>query len=424
MFKRWLLCLMALLMLLSSAMADAPFRVMVDGEWLEEDLLSKMEEAGLIKLLEAENVVSEIEHAFATKNGEIDIFVFPADGGLDAVKKNGYYARLNGAKRLMKQLSDFYPTVQRALTAENGDLAAWVLGAQVMGMTLNQTTVLEDNDLLPPTTFGELLNCCQAILQADKLPAGMTLFSNHAYTRASLLELYMDQYIRASQLDGGMVNFNTPDFVAMAERISSELPDHDPAFDKGTPDRAVFSYPVGFPLIDKDMLAMPQVLPGKAGLVDVYLSVAVVNPYSKRRKAAIDYMNRSFWGSRIPSYIYDQSLDQGLRNMKASINIEDLDEHIAMLQALEERTDDQEEELEKLLALYDTGWMISPDDVAAYQGLSDGISILDGSAVCYDDALRTVASQYLSGAFDAEGFARACQEHIDMIYQENGIEIN
>lgn len=424
MVKRLLLCLMALVMLMASARAEAPLRVMVNGGWSDENLLGKMEEAGLVGLMEAENVVSEMEKAVAARDGEIDIFVFPADQGLYTVKQKGYYAPLNGAKRLTRQLSDFYPAVQRALTTGDGTLAAWVVGASVMGMTRYQTTVLEDNGLTPPTTFGELLDCCQAILKAEALPAGMALLSDHPYTREAILDLYMDQYIRASQLEGGMVNFDTPDFIAMAERISAEMPDRDPAFDHRTPTRAVFNYPVGFDLIDEDMLAMPQVLPGKAGLIDVYLSVAVVNPYSRRVNAAINFMNDSFVGYRIPSYIYDASLDQGLRAKNVPYSPEDMEVEIAALEALEKRTADQEEELQELLALYDTCFIISPDDVAAYHALADGISVFDGSPVCYDDDLRLAAQRYLNGVTDAAGFARECQAHITMIYEENGIPMN
>lgn len=424
MFKRVLLGLMALMLLAASARAEAPFRVMVNGGWLDESLLEYEEDAGMVELVEAEDVFAELEKACLAQNGEIDIFVFPADQGLYAVKKNGYFAPLNGGKQLRQDFGGFYPEVQRVLITEDGELAAWVMGAGVMGMTIYQTSVLEDNGLTPPTTFAELLDCCQAILEANALPEGMGLLSNHAYTREAVLNLYMDQYIRASQMEGGTVDFNTPDFIAMAERISAELPDHDPAFDRGTPEQAVFNYPVGFDLIDKDMLAMPRVLPDRAGLIDVRLSVAVVNPYSKRKNAAISFVNRAYVGYRIPSYIYDASLDQGTRAKNVDVRVEDLEKEIAALEALEERTAEQESQLREMLALYDTCFMVSPDDVAAYHALADGISVADGSPVRYDDDLRAAVMRYLSGETDAAGFAKACQDHITMIYEENGTSIN
>ena len=420
MFKRMLLCLMALVTLIASARAETPLRVMVNGGWMEMELLGSLP----VELTETDDVVAEIANAFATRNDEIDIFVFPADQGLDLVKRKGYYAPLNGGKRLMQWLGGFYPEIQRVLTTDDGELAAWVMGASVLGMTVHQTSVLEDNGLTPPTTFGEMLDCCQAILAADALPAGMALLSNNPYTRESVLELYMDQYIRASRVGGGAVNFDTPEFVAMVERISTELPDHDSAFDRGTPSRAVFNYPVGFTMIDKDMLAVPQVLPDQAGLIDVHLSVAVVNPYSKRVKAAVDLLNLHIAGYRIPSYIYDASLDMGLRAKNVDVRVEDLEKEIAALEALEERTADQQEKLDEMLALYDACFIVSPDDVAAYHALSDGISVFDGSPVCYDSFLRQAAGRYLHGELTAEGFARECQNHIAMIYEENGIPMN
>ena len=424
MFKRMLPCLMALVMLLSCARAETTLRVMVNSGWLEESLLGRMDQ---IELIEAGDVVSEIANAFATQNDQIDFFVFPTEQGLYTVKKHGFYEPLSGNKRLMTRLGDFYPAVQRALITDDGELAAWVLGAGVMGMTLYQTTVLEDNGLTPPKTFGDMLDCCQAILAADALPMDTSLLSDCAYTREAVLDLYMDQYIRASQLEGGIVNFSTPDFVAMVERISAELPDHDPAFDNGTPDRAVFNYPVGFTTIDKDMMAMPQVLPEKAGLVDTYLSVAVVNPYSKHKKQAIKFLGDYMVAYRMPTYIFDASLDQPARGRDVFNAVGETDKAIAKLEALEELTPDQRDELADLRALLEiqmNGWTVSPEDIAAYAALSGGLSIPEASPICYDNALQTAAKRYLSGVFDAEGFAKECQNHIAMIYEENGIPMN
>ena len=424
MFKRMLLCLMALVTLASSAMAETPLRVMVNGGWLDESLLTNLQKEGMVELIDGEDVVAELASAVSAQDGQIDVFVFPADQGLAEVKQKRYYTPLNGGKRLTQGLGGFYPEVRRALTTEDGELAAWVIGAGVLGMTRYQTTVLEDNGLTPPTTFDELLDCCQAILAANALPKGVALMSDCPYTRESVLGLYMDQYIRASRVGGGTVNFSAPAFLATVERIRAELPDHDPAFDEGTPERAVFSYPVGFDLIDKDMLAMPQVLPDKPGLIDVHLSVAVVNPYSKRKNAAISLLNRCMTGYRVPSYIYDESLDQGLRAKNVSLSAEDLEEEIAALEAMEELSADQQEALRELLAQYDACFLVSPDDVAAYHALAGGMSIDDGSPIRLDDDLRAAAGRFLEGVLDAEAFARACQEHIAAVCEKNGIPVN
>ena len=423
MFKRVLLGLMALMLLAASARAETPLRVMIDGGWADMELMQSLP----IELVETDDIVAEIANAFMIRNDQIDIFVFPAERGLYTVKKHGYYTSLSGSKRLMERVKDFYPAVQRALTNDEGELIAWVLGAGVMGMTLYQTSVLEDNGLTPPTTFAELLDCCQAILEADALPLDTSLLSDCPYTRQAVLDLYMDQYIRASQLEGGTVDFTSPDFAAMVERISAELPDRDPAFDNGTPDMAVFNYPVGFTEIDKDMLAMPQVLPDKAGLIDTYLSVAVVNPYSRRKKDAINFLDHQFVGRRMTTYIYDATLDEPAIDRQLAADRSETEEAIAALEALDVLTADQRDELADLRArmtMLEASWTVSPESIAAYAALSGGMSIPEASPVCYDSALQTAAKRYLSGAYDAAGFAKACQDHITMIYEENGTSIN
>lgn len=422
MVKKLLLCLMCLTLVMPSAMAERKgLRIIVDRAWEGVDMLAGWPDT----LEETDDILNEMATVFASRNNQVDMFIFPAEKALYAVKKHGYYASLNISRKLKDKKRDLYPAFRQALTAENGDLVGWVVDAQVMGMTVNQE-VLEEAGLQSPETFGELLDCCQAIMDKGLLPANASMFGKNAYTRQGMLDVYMDQYIRASQLGGGTVNFLEGTFAAMAQRISAELPESDPAYGNGLVTRSVFNYPAGFDYISEDVLPMPQVLSGKAGLLDVHPVIAVVNPYSRNKRNAVAWVE-AFAGYRVASYVFDASISEPAKAKDWRHMSHDLDEAITALEAIKDPTREQQEELELLRERFkalDDYWSISREDIAAYKAASDGLSILEASPVTYDEALRTASQRFLNGAFDAEGFAKACQDHIDMIYQENGIAIH
>lgn len=384
--------------------------------------------------VESEDVFCEMATAFAMRNDQIDLFIFRADKGLYSVKKHGYYVPLNSSKALMEKLGDFYPAVQRALTNDNGDLVGWPMGGTLFGMELSFESRLEQAGVTFPTTFDELLDCGLAILEADVLPTGVSILGDYPFTKSSVLDLYMDQHIRTSQLEGGIVRFNDPGFIAMAERIKRELPDVDPVFEGSLPYDGVFFYPMGFDAISSWMLPMPQVLPDKAGLVDMYLSVAVVNPYSARREETIAFLETYFTGAqlakegaRIENYLFDASLNEPMKTEWLIKTIAETRGAIARFEAAEELTIAQQDELEELriqLESLENSWAISPEDIKSYVLISSGLSILEASPVTYDATLRMLAERYLNGAYDAAGFAQACQEHISMIYMENDIPMD
>lgn len=423
MVKKLLLCLMCLVLVAPSAMAERKgLRIIVDKAWEGVDMLANWPDT----LEMTDDILNEMATVFASRNNQVDLFIFPAEKALYAVKKHGYYASLTTSRKIKEKQRDLYPAFQQALTTEDGDLVGWVVDARVMGMTVDRE-LLEEAGMQPPETFGELLDCCQAILDKGLLPANASLFGKNAYTRQGMLDVYMDQYIRASQLGGGTVDFLDDVFVTMAQRIRTELPETDPAFGNPLVTRSVFNYPEGFDYISEDVLPMPQVLPGKAGLLDVHPVIAVVNPYSRSKRNAVAWVE-AFTPYRVASYVFDKTITEPAKARDWRQMSHDLDEAINALETIKHPTEEQREELDLLRQRFkeldEDYWSISREDIAAYKAASDGLSILEASPVTYDEALRTAAKRFLNGAFDAEGFAKECQNHITMIYLENSIAMN
>ncbi len=93
--------------------------------------------------------------------------------------------------------------------------------------------------------------------------------------------------------------------------------------------------------------------------------------------------------------------------------------------AIAELTEDDTLELQYMReakqSLIDNPYDITAEDVAHYQDIAQYAYIYGDSPVFLDGTLQTLIQRYLNGAFDANGFAEACQEHVNQIYQELGM---
>ena len=421
MFRKMMMILLCLALLLPTALAEEnTLRVMLAGGWLEADGYT----GARLDVRSAESITDEMANAFAIRNDQIDLFVFPAYEGLYSIKTHGYYAPLNDSAVLMGKLGDLYPAFQQALT-DDGKLVGWVMSADVMGMMVHHG-LLRECGLPVPDTFDELLDTCQAVLEADVLPLDESLLGTAEYSQQGVLDLYMEQYIRACQLGGGTVSFTAPEFLAMVRRIQAELPATDP-FPGDWAENSVFEFDLGYMLPEADMVIKPRVVEGRPHVIETQMMVAVVNPYSANQEGAVAFLEWYAAQVRPENYIFDASL--GLMESdwdKERIAV--LQADIAELEAAPELSPEQEIELEayrlELASREENPWVVSEAAIDFYASLADGLSITEASPVTYDSALRTAAQRFLNGAYDAEGFAQACQEHITMIYQENNIPMN
>lgn len=98
--------------------------------------------------------MKDIASAIASRDPNIDIFIFDSNAGLDQIKKQHYYYPLTDDRDLMDKLGDLYPAFQNALM-DNGNLVGWYIDAQPVGWCVLSTTLLEELELSAPATFEE-----------------------------------------------------------------------------------------------------------------------------------------------------------------------------------------------------------------------------------------------------------------------------
>lgn len=420
------LMLAILTLLPCAAHADDPVTLrLIENAWLNDDILNAYTAKTGVQFERLDgHAMTEMANAFATRNDQIDLFTFTAYSGLYSVKEHDYYAPLEGSEILSARLNDLYPAVRDVLT-DDGHMAGWVLNLSPMYMNAN-TRLLEENGLTEPTTFADMLDVCNALLEADALDSETSMFSTCSYTADSMMALFMSQYIMACGLEGGLVDFTRPEFLSVAERIRDTVPREEAYKDEAY--SSAFDYPCAASSISADLMRPAlQLIEGQSPAVEAYMGVATVNPYSARRDEAIAFLEFYASQTSAESYFYDASLTEPVKNDRQAKLLQDIAVRLRTLEAIEDPTAEQRDELEALRQDQANAeqylWLITEEDIAFYRDFAQNLSIAEAAPVQYDESLRASAGLFLSGVYDSAAFAKACQDHINMIYQEHGIAV-
>ena len=369
-----------------------------------------------------DGTMKDIASAIASRDPNIDIFIFDSNAGLDQIKKQHYYYPLTDDSALMDKLNDLYPAFRNALM-DNGNLVGWYADAQPLGWRVLSPHVLDDAGVSAPHTFEELLDVCNALIDDGILGRDYLLISEYRYTPSGMLTFFMEQFIIASERVDGQVNFLRPEFSRMAAKIKEIVPEN--IKENRLADYELFTTTMVSFTPATDMELIPSVLDDAPSSLYYIADIAIINPYSNNIDGAIDLMRYlAAWKSDI-AYLWDSSLSKPIIRPDYDEKVAQYQAEIARLEAKENRTTQDEDDLDRarsnLAYIAEHPYSVSPEDIAYYQNLVQYAYIPGDSPVTFDDALKTLMQRYLNGAFDAEGFARACQEHVNTVYLEMGL---
>ena len=366
--------------------------------------------------------INDIATALASRDPDIDVFVFPTRSGLDQIKKQHYYYPLTDASDLMDKLGDLYPAFQNALM-DNGNLVGWYVDAQPWGWQVLSPDLLEELALSAPTTFDELLDVSKVLFDSGLLSRDYVLMLEYRYTQQDMLTFYLRQFLIASERVDGQINFLRPEFARIAEKIRNTVP--ETSKENLFADYEVFTSSAASVTPSTYIELIPSVLDDAPSGLYYLTVVAVINPYSNNIDGAIDLMHYLATYESATSYLWDASLNQPVIRSDYDELVARYQGEIARLEAKENRTTQDESDLDYARSgldyITEHPYSVSPEDIAYYQNLVQYAYIPGDSPVTLDDALKTLMQRYLNGAFDAEGFARACQEHVNTVYLEMGL---
>lgn len=366
--------------------------------------------------------MKDIASAIASRDPNIDIFIFDSNAGLDQIKKQHYYYPLTDDSDLMDKLGDLYPAFQNALM-DNGNLVGWYVDAQPWGWQVLSPDLLEELALSEPTTFDELLDVSKVLFDSGLLSRDYVLMLEYRYTQQDMLTFYLRQFLIASERVDGQINFLRPEFARIAEKIRNTVP--ETSKENLFADYEVFTSSAASVTPSTYIELIPSVLDDAPSGLYYLTVVAVINPYSNNIDGAIDLMHHLATYESATSYLWDASLNQPVIRSDYDELVARYQGEIARLEAKEHRTAQDEDNLDRarssLAYITEHPYSVSPEDIAHYQEFVQYAYIPGDSPVTFDDALKTLMQRYLNGAFDAEGFARACQEHVNTVYLEMGL---
>ncbi len=370
----------------------------------------------------SESIIDTISTALAIKDDRIDLFIFPAYEGLYLIKEKGYYEPLDENTTLRKYHANLYSPIKNALT-DNEHLVGWVLNIQPIVQSLGDISLLEANHLAFPETFNELLDVCNVILDNDLLDIHHCLMDIPTYTQQEMLDFYMHRYIMTWQILGNTPDFYHADFLHTVQRIKTELPVQQQlgfAFDEKIP---VFEFTMAYQYISTDMMPLPRIFSKHETAIETYATVAVVNPYSKNKEAAIEFLEYCATHADENAYFYDRTMTEPIENPAAMSAYDRLVKELEGYRALETLTQEQQDRVtqleEVMIPRYEKQrYLVSPEDIAHYACLAQNLYVNEGSPLTYDSVLRQYAGRYLVGGLTLEGFAEACQQHVAKIMQE------
>lgn len=287
--------------------------------------------------------INDIATALASRDPDIDVFVFQTRSGLDQIKKQHYYYPLTDDSDLIDKLGDLYPAFQNALM-DNGNLVGWYVDAQPWGWQVLSPDLLEELALSEPTTFDELLDVSKVLFDSGLLSRDYVLMLEYRYTQQDMLTFYLRQFLIASERVDGQINFLRPEFARIAEKIRNTVP--ETSKENLFADYEVFTSSAASVTPSTRIELIPSVLDDVPSGLYYLTVVAVINPYSNNIDGAIDLMHYLATYESETSYLWDASLNQPVIRSDYDELVTQFQDEIARLEAKEKLTAQDKSDLD------------------------------------------------------------------------------
>ena len=360
---------------------------------------------------------SRVLDALLTRSALPDVFVLRSAGAsedvLAAILDRGYALPLE-SDALQSFAAQLYPALSAALTRD-GTLLALPLTAEAsgLGVNLNALARLGLDRTQLPADWGAFLDFFKA--QAGRgVPLVPADEDELLRFRLSLLEQLFTDYEATMRAYGEEPCYDSPLLCGLLEKM--EAIDWQALAEEATEsgDVPLFDCPVSFRVgesvyaedydYDPRPLALDEAHPARLSLA---CCVALINPSGEHPQEALSFLEACV-----------QSIDPADRAMLCPGAGEPLrdqaqydetaafyDATIKKLRQAIEEADGDPQDLKDKLARYealraqaeDSCWIISPQSIAAYRSLTDGLSLQTGGELAEID-LSSLLTRYLEGA--------------------------
>jgi len=371
--------------------------------------------------------MDKLATAMVTREGSVDIYAFYAKDGLLSLKEKGYFVDLRTSPVLSAALHELYPALGTAIQ-HAGQIAVWPAAASVSFRGMDEY-MMADNQLQSPATWEEALDLIAELEARGVFAEGVAApFAQWNYCRGDMLKYFVQEYLLARTASGAPITFDTPDFRRVAGRIMRQVPLHDPYPRSEGWEDTLFSV-VGSN-VDWGQFELPlKISREDPGYLPMNARILVVNPYSKHREAAIQYLEFLATKRTREDYGMYQSLTAPIIDEEFNRRWE---EAAAALEQLEQKLVPQGEQLhhqqrlqqlrEEVRMLAISRYQVSQESIDSYQAFAPHFVVLEDPLILYNEKLGQLVDRLVAGGLDLEGFIREADQYIRLVMQERGME--
>lgn len=394
---------------------------------------------------------ADITEAMMNQSTAVDIYTVQVNSDdYGALYDRGYLAELTQSDALMNLVSEMYPDIQSAVMKDGQLLALPVEMYTGNAMSYNpeawELLGLTEEDV--PGTWTELFQFLQRLpeLVGDtgvtafdgymtQSDARNTLFYNvlGAYMlylkKADGVEMAFDTQI----LNDILIEFEKIDFEALG--LPEEYSEDSYAYKEDARTKILFQTYANISISAyQDQYATPMLLSfedGAAPMIEVYLSVAFVNPYSENRDLAIEFLEDAV-GNLSPSFLGSAcpGRNEPIRNAYYQETVDYYEEQIESIQAeLEKAGEDDKANWQEQLDAWEGylaefqeygAWDASEESIAEYRKYADFFAVSEyfGMDDTNSGEFYAQIQQYLDGTVDRSTMLKNIDKKLKMMLQE------
>lgn len=392
----------------------------------------------------------DVSEAMLNQSTAVDVYtVSVSSDDYAALFDRGYLAELTESETLTGLVSEMYPDVQAAVMKDGQLLALPIEMYTGNSMSYNSEAFkalgLTEDDL--PKTWKDLFRLIQRFpdLTGDTGIMAFEGYMTQKEARTSLFYSFMSAYmLHIKKVDGSEMAFDTQimnetldefekiDFVALG--LPEEY-DDSYTYTEDTRSKILFqSYADISCSAYKDEYVQPLLLALEDGadpMIEMYITVAFVNPYSENRDLAIEYLEDAA-GNMNDMFLVNICPDRNdpIRNSYYQETVDYYEEQIESMQAeLEKASEDEKESWQEQLTEWEGyltdfekngAWEASEESIAAYRVYakylvaSEYFGMDDSNAGEFYDQVQ----QYLDGTIDKATMLKNIDKKLKMMLME------
>ena len=360
-----------------------------------------------------------------TRDDRVDLYAFAAYDGLLTIKEKGFYVDLRQSKALSQAHRQLYPAFADAMLNDMQEIVAWPVTSNVM-LREHDHYIIEQYHISVPDNWDEALDLVKELEEQDFFADNDYVpFDMWQYNQQEMLAYLEQEYLLGIYTAGGKLTFDTPVFRRLAERILREVPIVNPYPRRGEGESMLFMS-ASSNILNENFIAPLKVDPDAPEKINAALRVFVINPYSKHKEEALQYLEFLAGKRTLEDYGLYQSMDQPILNESTYKQWEAAQAELANMRDMtvaDEQRQDAEYRIaqleETIRYLEESMYMVSQKAIDNYQQFAKQFVVLEDSLILYNDKFAELSQRMIHGGISLDEFIKQADEYIDMVQTEN-----